>query len=80
MSRERELALHHTIGEADFRGQSPREVKFVFVNRDLARWDDLFIENVAPDGILLWARGPLPARLASVGEPRLPMSDTTSIR
>jgi predicted nucleotidyltransferase len=72
LTRKQELALHHTIGEADYRGQSPCEITFVFVNRDLARWDDLFIENVARDGILLWARESLPARLSSVAERRLP--------
>jgi predicted nucleotidyltransferase len=66
LSRERELALHRTIIEADYRQQSPREIKVLFVYRDLERWDELFIDNVAHDGILLWARGPLPAPLAPV--------------
>jgi predicted nucleotidyltransferase len=51
---QQELALHHTIGEADYRHRTaPREVKAIFMNRDLARWDDMCIENVARDGILL---------------------------
>jgi predicted nucleotidyltransferase len=68
LTREQELALHRTIGAADYRHRSPREIKVLFAYRDLARWDSLFIENVASDGILLWARGPLPAPLAPVAE------------
>jgi predicted nucleotidyltransferase len=68
LTRKQELALHHTIGEADWRQRSPREVKVLFVHRDLERWDDQFIENVARDGILLWARGSLPTPLAAIAE------------
>jgi predicted nucleotidyltransferase len=68
LTHERELALTGTIGEADYRHRAPREIKFVFVYRDLARWDPLFIENVARDGLLLWARAPLPGPWASIEE------------
>jgi predicted nucleotidyltransferase len=68
LTREQELALIHTIGEADYRQQSPREIKFIFASRDLEGCDELFIDNVARDGILLWARGPLPAPLAAIAE------------
>jgi len=68
LTREQELALHRTVGEADYRHQSPREIKVLFVYRDLARWDPLFIENVARDGVLLWARAPLPEPLAPIEE------------
>lgn len=71
LSYEEELALDRTIIEADYRQQSPREIKVLFVYRDLERWDESFIENVARDGILLWARGPLPAPLAPVAGRRL---------
>jgi predicted nucleotidyltransferase len=67
-TREQEVALVHTIGEADYRHRAPREIKFIFATRDLDRCDDLFVENVAHDGILLWARGPLPAPLAAIAE------------
>ena len=61
--------LCHTIGEADYRfGDAPREVQTVFVGWDLADWDAAFVENVARDGILLWARAPLPPELAPVKE------------
>lgn len=64
VSNEQDLALTRTIMEADYRHRAPREINTLFMNRDLARWDEAFIENVARDGILLWARGPLPVPLA----------------
>jgi predicted nucleotidyltransferase len=65
LTREQDLALIHTIGEADYRHRTaPREIKALFIYRDLANWDPMFIENVARDGILLWSRGPLPAAFA----------------
>lgn len=75
-----------TIGEAgDPYGFTPREVKTLLVRRDLADWDPLFIENVARDGILLWARGPLPPPLAAIAErtrltPRQPHRRHKNIR
>jgi predicted nucleotidyltransferase len=66
LTSAQDLALTRTISEADFRHRAPREINTFFMNRDLARWDTLFIENVARDGILLWARGPLPEPLAPV--------------
>jgi|SRR5690348_10963766 len=68
LTNEQDLALTRTVGEAEYRHRAPREINTLFMNRDLARWDELFIENVARDGILLWARGPLPAPLASVAD------------
>jgi hypothetical protein len=65
---EQEVALVHTIGEADYRQRAPREIKCIFATRDLYRCDDMFVENVAHDGILLWSRGPLPAALAAIAE------------
>lgn len=63
------LALCHTVGEADYHfGETPRDVQTVFANWDLADWDAAFVQNVARDGILLWARGPLPTALAPVAE------------
>jgi predicted nucleotidyltransferase len=67
LPEERALAIHHTIGEtAHTFGYAPRDVQPLLVERDLANWDPLFVANVARDGILLWARGPLPAPLAAV--------------
>ena len=68
LTTEQELALTRTIGEAEYRHQAPREINTFFMNRDLARWDESFIENVARDGILLWAHGPVPVPLSPVTE------------
>ena len=68
LTREQELALHHTIGMADYRHRAPREIKVLFVYCDLERWDSLFIENVARDGILLWSRASLPTPFAPIAE------------
>jgi predicted nucleotidyltransferase len=59
-----ELALTGTIGEADYRHTAPRRIQVLFMYRDLAGWDPAFIDNVARDGVLLWARSALPAPLA----------------
>ena len=57
LTYQQSLALTHTIGEADYRHHlAPREIKTLFVRRDLKGWDPTFIENVARDGVLLWAR------------------------
>lgn len=79
LTNEQDLALTRTVSEADFRHRTaPREVKPIFVNRDLARWDEMFIENVARDGILLWARAPLPEALAPVATRTLDSLTSTS--
>lgn len=63
------LAIIHTIGETSHAlGYAPRDVPPLLVERDLSGWDPLFVANIARDGILLWARGPLPASLAPVAE------------
>jgi len=66
LTHAQELALHATIGEADYRHRSPREINALFVHRDLAGWDSLFLGNVARDGILLWSRGDLPDALRPI--------------
>ena len=67
LTHERELALQDTIGEADYRNRhAPRAINTMFMYRDLAGWDALFMENVARDGLLLWACDPLPAPLAQI--------------
>jgi hypothetical protein len=38
------------------------------VVRDLADWDTTFTASIARDGLLLWARGPVPAPLRAVAE------------
>jgi predicted nucleotidyltransferase len=80
LSHERELALRATIGEADYRQRSPREINVFFLYRNLAGWDELFLENVARDGLLLWARGPLPEALAPIERRGLPSAFTAPHR
>lgn len=63
------LAIIHTIGETSHAlGYAPRDIQPVLMERSVAGWDPLFVENVARDGILLWARGPLPEPFAPIAE------------
>lgn len=67
LPEERALAIHHTIGEAgSLYGYTPREVQVLLMERDQANWDPTFIENVAREGLLLWAREPLPQSFAPI--------------
>jgi predicted nucleotidyltransferase len=60
-------AIAHSIGLAEERHlDAPREVQVMIASRTLGEWDPTFVEHVARDGIVLWARGPLPARLAAL--------------
>jgi predicted nucleotidyltransferase len=81
----RELTLYGTIGEAADRvPDAPREIQILLVERDLARWDETLIANVAHDGLLLWARDGLPQpwrHLAGTRQPDAQLSvDPTSMR
>jgi predicted nucleotidyltransferase len=61
------LGVFHSIGLAQVRyPYTPREVQVMLAWRDLEDWDPTFVESVARDGILLWARGPLPECLAAI--------------
>lgn len=61
------LAIHHTIGEREYAHPVPAlSVQAILAPFNLAGWDNLFISNVARDGVLLWARRPLPDALAPV--------------
>ncbi|MDQ6661953.1 MAG: nucleotidyltransferase domain-containing protein [Chloroflexota bacterium] len=58
--------LSHTLGLAYTRHlDAPREVQVMFASRTLQEWDPTFITNVKRDGIVLYARGGLPAPLAA---------------
>lgn len=58
--------LSHTLGLAYTRHlDAPREVQVMFASRTLEEWDPTFIANVKRDGIILYARGSLPAPLAA---------------
>lgn len=63
----RGLAITHTIGLARNRHlDAPREAQVMFATRTMREWDTTFIANVAHDGLLLWARGPLPQPLSAL--------------
>lgn len=52
-----QLGLWESIGEVQYRHRdAPREVEVTLVESTLADWDELFVANVARDGILLWVR------------------------
>ncbi|HEY7019592.1 MAG TPA: nucleotidyltransferase domain-containing protein [Ktedonobacterales bacterium] len=72
-SDDERIALHEgaelfrILGKAyDRHVDAPRDVKVMFASRTLGEWDPTFVAAVARDGVLLWARGPLPAPLATV--------------
>ena len=44
---------------------APREVNVLLSDRTMQTWDAMFLDSIARDGILLYARGPLPAQLAA---------------
>jgi predicted nucleotidyltransferase len=44
---------------------APREVNVLLSDRTMQTWDSMFLENLARDGILLYAHGSLPAPLAA---------------
>jgi predicted nucleotidyltransferase len=44
---------------------APREVNVVLSDRTMRTWDSMFLDNLAREGILLYARGSLPAPLAT---------------
>lgn len=63
----RGLDITHTIGLARNRHlDTPREVQVMFATRSMREWDTTFIANVARDGLLLRARGPLPQPLSAL--------------
>ena len=49
--------VFYTIGDAcRLHLDAPREVNVLLSDRDMQRWDAMFIENVKRDGIILYAR------------------------
>ena len=44
---------------------APREVNVLLSDRTMQAWDSMFLDDLAHDGILLSARGSLPAPLAA---------------
>ncbi len=67
LSREDMEAVYNTMGQVVYTSSdTPHEIQLTLAKWDLADWDVTFVESVARDGILLWARGPLPQVLAPV--------------
>ena len=63
----RGLDITHTIGLARNRHlDAPREVQVMLASHMMREWDTTFLANVARDGLLLWARGPLPTPLSAL--------------
>ncbi len=44
---------------------APREVNVLLSERTMQTWDAMFLDNIAREGMLLYARGSLPAPLAA---------------
>jgi predicted nucleotidyltransferase len=65
ISVDQRLAIFRAIGSAyDLIVDAPREVQAMLATHDLAEGDPAFVANVARDGRVLFARGPLPPPLA----------------
>lgn len=63
----RGLAITHTIGLARNRHlNAPRDVQVLFASHTMREWDTTFLANVARDGLLVWAGGPLPEPLSAL--------------
>lgn len=45
-----------------------QHVPAILADPSFVGWDPSFVENIARDGILLWARGELPVVLAPVAQ------------
>jgi predicted nucleotidyltransferase len=59
---------------------APREVNVLLSDRTMQTWDAMFLDNLARDGILLYARGSLPAPLAARQSPQERLEDKGVIR
>ena len=59
-------SIYYTIGDACYLHlDAPREVNVMLVDRTLEKWDTMFLENVARDGIILYVRDFLPEVLTT---------------
>lgn len=69
LTSEQYMALSWAVVDAyDVYPDAMRDVQALGALTHFKHWDESFVENVARDGILLWARGPLPATLHPVEE------------
>src|SRR5262249_331688 len=61
------LAISESIGRAlDRHPDAPREIQTQYAEGDIADWDHTFVQNVAQDGIVRWARDTLPTALEAI--------------
>jgi predicted nucleotidyltransferase len=68
ITREQHLAISRAEVEAypaTF-DRTLRQVRAIIADASFAGWDRAFVESIARDGRLLWARGALPVALAPV--------------
>lgn len=66
-THEQRMAIFTAIGHArDRHLTAPHEVQIQLATSDLGEWDSAFVESVARDGLLLYARGRLPHVLAAI--------------
>lgn len=64
LTSEQHMALSWVVVHAyEAFPDAMRDVQVLGALTHFNHWDESFVENVARDGILLWARGPLPAAL-----------------
>lgn len=70
ITREQHLAVSLAEVEAypSTFDDTMRQVQTILASRSFVGWDTSFVENIARDGILLWARGELPAAIAPVAQ------------
>ena len=69
VSSEQHAALSRAVvsGYAAY-PDAPRDVQVLAALTHFKGWDDPFVANVAREGVVLWARGPLPEVLSQLGE------------
>ncbi len=61
----REAIFSTSIDACALHLDAPREVNVMLSDRTMRTWDSMFLDNLAREGILLYARGSLPAPLAT---------------
>ncbi len=58
---------------------APRDVEILGALSHFKGWDEMFVANVAREGVVLWARGPLPEVLSPLSKRTLePLSEAKS--
>lgn len=70
ITREQHLAISRAEVEAypETFDEAMRQVQTIIADPSFEGWDRSFAQSIARDGLLLWARGALPALLAPVAQ------------